>query len=73
MAEAAHISWDDKVRGHSEVFIPKLFLPILTAWGKNDKIFIAPGAEAFRRDVKNLETKWLDAGHFALETNEVQK
>ncbi|KAK3322056.1 Alpha/Beta hydrolase protein [Apodospora peruviana] len=47
-------------------------LPVLTAWGKNDKIFIAPGAEAFKRDVKNLETKWLDAGHFALETNEAQ-
>lgn len=45
-------------------------VPVLTAWGKNDDIFVAPGAEAFKRDVKKLETKWLDAGHFALETNE---
>ena len=45
-------------------------VPILAAWGKNDEIFIPPGAEAFKRDVKRLELKWLDAGHFAIETNE---
>lgn len=45
-------------------------VPVLAAWGKNDTIFIAPGAEAYKRDVKKLELKWLDAGHFALETNE---
>ena len=47
-------------------------LPVLTAWGKGDECFIPPGAEAFKRDVKKLETRWLDAGHFALETNEAQ-
>jgi len=47
-------------------------VPVLTAWGKKDEIFVAPGAEAFRKDVKKLETRWLDAGHFALETNEQQ-
>lgn len=47
-------------------------VPVMTAWGKNDKLFISPGAEAFKRDVKKLEIRWLDAGHFALETNEVQ-
>jgi pimeloyl-ACP methyl ester carboxylesterase len=47
-------------------------VPVLTAWGKADEIFVAPGAEAYRRDVKKLETRWLDAGHFALETNEQQ-
>lgn len=45
-------------------------VPVLAIWGKNDTIFIAPGAEAYRRDVKKLELHWLDAGHFALETNE---
>jgi pimeloyl-ACP methyl ester carboxylesterase len=36
-------------------------------WGKNDPSFIAPGAEAFRRDLPNAETHLLDAGHFALD------
>lgn len=47
-------------------------VPVLAAWGKADTIFVAPGAEAFKRDVKKLETRWLDAGHFALENNEQQ-
>ncbi|KAI0485345.1 alpha/beta-hydrolase [Xylariaceae sp. FL0804] len=45
-------------------------VPVLAVWGKNDTIFVPPGAEAFRRDVKNFELHFLDAGHFALETNE---
>lgn len=45
-------------------------VPILAAWGKNDIIFIPAGAEAFKKDVTRLELKWLDSGHFALETNE---
>jgi pimeloyl-ACP methyl ester carboxylesterase len=37
--------------------------------GKNDEIFGAAGAEAFRRDFPNGEIHLLDAGHFALETH----
>ena len=40
--------------------------PVLAVWGRNDAIFIPPGAEAFKRDVKMLEVHLLDAGHFAL-------
>ncbi|KAH6615423.1 Alpha/Beta hydrolase protein [Chaetomium sp. MPI-SDFR-AT-0129] len=47
-------------------------VPVLTAWGKADEIFVPAGAEAFKKDVETLETHWLDAGHFALETNETQ-
>jgi len=43
--------------------------PLLAIWGKNDSFFIPPGAEAFRRDVPDAAVKFLDAGHFALETN----
>jgi pimeloyl-ACP methyl ester carboxylesterase len=43
--------------------------PILIAWGKNDQVFPAAGAEPYKRDLKNLEYHLLDAGHFALETN----
>jgi pimeloyl-ACP methyl ester carboxylesterase len=41
--------------------------PVLIIWGKNDPIFIAPGAQAFLRDVPNAEIHMLDTGHFALE------
>jgi pimeloyl-ACP methyl ester carboxylesterase len=43
--------------------------PLLAMWGKNDTFFTPPGAEAFKRDVPNAEVRFLDAGHFALETN----
>ena len=42
--------------------------PMLIAWGKNDQIFPAAGAEPYKRDLKTLEFHLLDAGHFALET-----
>jgi len=41
--------------------------PTLVAWGRNDPSFIAPGAEAFRRDLPDAEIHLLDAGHFALD------
>jgi pimeloyl-ACP methyl ester carboxylesterase len=43
--------------------------PMLVAWGKNDEIFVAPGAEAFKRDLPDAEIHLLDTGHFALETH----
>ncbi|AQT83177.1 alpha/beta hydrolase [Mycolicibacterium litorale] len=43
--------------------------PLLVTWGKNDEIFGAAGAEAFRRDLPDGEFHLLDAGHFALETH----
>ncbi|KAI0349470.1 alpha/beta hydrolase fold protein [Trametes cingulata] len=42
--------------------------PTLAAWGKNDEIFVPAGAEAFKRDNPNAIVKFVDAGHFALET-----
>ena len=43
--------------------------PTLIVWGKNDFIFPPEGAAPYSRDLKNLETHLLDAGHFALETH----
>jgi len=43
--------------------------PLLAVWGKNDLYFIPPGAECFRRDNPNATVKFLDTGHFALETH----
>jgi len=41
--------------------------PTLVVWGRNDPSFIAPGAEAYRRDLPDAEIHLLDAGHFALD------
>ncbi|MBR1088261.1 alpha/beta hydrolase [Bradyrhizobium manausense] len=43
--------------------------PLLAIWGKNDPFFIPPGAEAYKRDNPNAVVKFLDTGHFALETH----
>jgi pimeloyl-ACP methyl ester carboxylesterase len=43
--------------------------PFLAIWGQNDPFFLPPGAEAFKRDNPNAIVRFLDAGHFALETH----
>ncbi len=43
--------------------------PVLAVWGKNDPLFLPPGAEAFKRENPNATVKFLDTGHFALETH----
>jgi pimeloyl-ACP methyl ester carboxylesterase len=41
----------------------------LAVWGKNDPFFLPPGAEAFRRDIPRAVVRFLNTGHFALETH----
>lgn len=48
-------------------YFKKSQIPVLAVWGKNDPIFIPPGAEAFKKDLPNAEVHFVDAGHFALE------
>ena len=43
--------------------------PFLAVWGKNDPFFLPPGAEAFKRDIPAAVVRFLDTGHFALETH----
>src|SRR5579862_7825037 len=43
--------------------------PLLAVRGKNDPFFLPPGAEAFKRDIPNATVRFLDTGHFALETH----
>lgn len=56
---AAYPAWQEWLRQRRP--------PTLVAWGRNDPSFIAPGAEAFRRDLPDAEIHLLDAGHFALD------
>src|SRR5215210_3525485 len=41
--------------------------PTLVISGKNDKLFLAAGAEAFRKDIKDAQISLLSGGHFVLE------
>ena len=56
---AAYPAWQAWLREHKPA--------TLVVWGRNDPSFIAPGAEAFKRDLPNAEIHLLDAGHFALD------
>ncbi len=41
--------------------------PTLIVWGKNDPIFVAAGAHAWKRDVPDAELHLIGGGHFVLE------
>ena len=56
---ASYSAWQAWMREHRP--------PTLVVWGRNDPSFIAPGAEAFERDLPDAEIHLLDAGHFALD------
>ena len=43
--------------------------PFLAIWGRNDPFFLPAGAEAFKRDMPDANVRFLDTGHFALETH----
>jgi pimeloyl-ACP methyl ester carboxylesterase len=58
---ASYPAWQAWLREHKP--------PTLVVWGRNDPSFIAPGAEAFRRDLPDADIHLLDAGHFALDEN----
>lgn len=45
---------------------------LLAVWGRNDPFFLPAGAEAFRRDVPDAIVRFLDTGHFALETHAIE-
>ncbi|HWN89002.1 MAG TPA: alpha/beta hydrolase [Chitinophagaceae bacterium] len=41
--------------------------PALVISGKNDKLFVTAGAEAFKNDIKDAQIRLLNGGHFVLE------
>ncbi|PSN69765.1 alpha/beta-hydrolase [Corynespora cassiicola Philippines] len=50
-------------------YFRKSQVPLLAVWGKNDTIFTPPGAEAFKRDLKDAEIHLWDGGHFLEESH----
>ena len=57
------------IYGDIQAYLRKHRPPLLAIWGKNDPFFIPPGAEAFKRDVPEADVRFVDSGHFALETH----
>jgi pimeloyl-ACP methyl ester carboxylesterase len=53
---ASYPQWQAWLRDHNP--------PTLVVWGRNDPSFIAPGGDAYKRDLPNAEIHQLDAGHF---------
>jgi pimeloyl-ACP methyl ester carboxylesterase len=43
--------------------------PLLAIWGRNGPFFLPTGAEAFKRDLPDADVRFVDTGHFALETH----
>jgi pimeloyl-ACP methyl ester carboxylesterase len=68
---ALHANYGSNVEHYDEwhAYFRKYQPPTLIVWGKNDFVFLPPGAEAYRKDLKHVELHMLNAGHFALETN----
>lgn len=52
-------TWQQYLREHQP--------PLLIVWGKNDAFFPESGAEAYKKDVQNIDYNIYDTGHFALE------
>jgi pimeloyl-ACP methyl ester carboxylesterase len=62
---ASNVKLYPKFQGYFRNSKPSL----LAIWGKNDPFFIPAGAEAFRKDLPDAKVRFLDTGHFAIETH----
>lgn len=53
----------------SHEFFRRYRPPTLIVWGRYDPFFTVAGAQAYQRDLPDVQLHLLDAGHFALETH----
>lgn len=65
------LNYGQNIKQYSQLheFFRKYQPPVLAIWGKNDPFFTPVGAEAFKRDNPKAEVRFLDTGHFAIETH----
>jgi pimeloyl-ACP methyl ester carboxylesterase len=65
------LDYGQNIKQYSQLhkFFQRYQPPTLAIWGKNDPFFLPAGAEAFKRDMPNAEVRFLDTGHFAIETH----
>jgi pimeloyl-ACP methyl ester carboxylesterase len=71
---ALHANYGSNIERYDgwHAYFRKFQPPALVVWGQGDFVFTPAGAEAYRRDLKHVELRLLNAGHFALETNAVE-
>lgn len=62
---ASNVALYPAFQGYFRTHRPRL----LAIWGRNDPFFLPAGAEAYRRDIPDAQIRFLDTGHFALETH----
>jgi pimeloyl-ACP methyl ester carboxylesterase len=65
------LDYGQNIRQYAQLheFFRRYQPPTLAIWGKNDPFFLPAGAEAFKRDNPKAEVRFLDTGHFAIETH----
>ena len=65
------LDYGQNIKQYSQLheFFRRHHPPTLAIWGKNDPFFLPAGAEAFKRDNPKAEVRFLDTGHFAIETH----
>lgn len=65
------LDYGQNIRQYAQLhdYFRRYLPPTLAIWGRNDPFFIPAGAEAFQRDNPAAEVRFLDTGHFALETH----
>ena len=65
------LDYGQNIKQYSQLheFFRRNHPPTLAIWGKNDPFFVPAGAEAFKRDNPKAEVRFLDTGHFAIETH----
>ena len=65
------LDYGQNIKQYSQLheFFRRNHPPTLAVWGKNDPFFLPAGAEAFKRDNPKAEVRFLDTGHFAIETH----
>ena len=68
---ALHANYGSNVKRYDEwhAYFRQYQPPTLIVWGKGDFVFTPAGAEAYSKDLKQVELHMLNAGHFALETS----
>lgn len=68
---ALHVNYGSNLEMYSEwhSYFRRHQPPTLVVWGANDPVFACAGASAYRKDLKTVELRILDTGHFALETH----
>lgn len=67
---ALHANYGSNIERYEEwhAYFRKFRPSMLVVWGKGDFVFTPAGAEAYKKDLPDVEIHMLDAGHFALET-----